>query len=78
MGICMVTETKYLQRIFRKPRRVPLMPEGGDEMGNHLMTKWRTKASVCVVFKNGLDLRFDDCPNLTCATTLPLYGKGHY
>ena len=34
--------------------------------------------SVCVVFENGLDLRFDDCLNLTCAATLPLYGKGHY
>ena len=54
------------------------MPEGNDEMGNHLMTKWCTEASVCVVFENGLDLRFVDCPNLTCATTLPLYGKGHY
>ena len=47
------------------------MPEGDDEMGNHLMTKWCTEASVCVVFENGLDLRFVDCPNLTCATTLP-------
>ena len=54
------------------------MPEGDDEMGNHLMTKWCTEASACVVFENRLDLRFDDCPNLTCATTLPLYGKGHY
>ena len=27
------------------------MPEGDDEMGNHLMTKWCTEASVCVVFK---------------------------
>ena len=27
------------------------MPEGGNEMGNHLMTKWYTEASVCVVFK---------------------------
>ena len=73
-----VMEAKYFQKTSRKPRRVPLMPEGDVEMGNHLMTKWCTEASMCVVFKNGLDLRFDDCPNLTCATTLPLYGKGHY
>ena len=36
------------------------MPEGDDEMGNHLMTKWCTEASVYVVFKNGLDLIFVD------------------
>ena len=54
------------------------MPEGDNEMGNHLMTKWCTEASVYVVFENGLDLRFVDCPNLTCATTLALYGKGNY
>lgn len=29
------------------------------------------------VFEKGLDLRCDRHPNLTCATTLPLYGKGH-
>ena len=50
-GICMVKETKYFQKTFRKPRRVPLMPEGDGEMGNHLMTKWCTEASVCVVLK---------------------------
>ena len=69
---------KVFSKDFPKTRRVPLMPEGDNEMGNHLMTKWCTEASVCVVFENGLDLRFVDCPNLTCATTLPLYGKGHY
>ena len=69
---------RVLSKDFSKTRRVPLMPERDDEMGNHLMTKWCTEASVCVVFENELDLRFDDCPNLTCATTLPLYGKGHY
>ena len=74
----MVTEAEYFQKTFGKPRRVPLMPEGDGEMGNHLMTKWYTEASVCVVFKSGLDLRFVDCPNLTRATTLPLYVKGHY
>ena len=30
------------------------MPEGDDEMGDHLMTKWCTEERVCVVFKNGL------------------------
>ena len=47
----MVTEAGYFQKTFRKPRRVPLMLEGDDELGNHLMTKWRTEASMCVVFK---------------------------
>ena len=47
----MVMETKYFQKTFRKPHRVPLMPGGDDELGNHLMTKWCTEASVCVVFK---------------------------
>jgi len=46
----MVMETKYFQRTFGKPRRVSLMPEGDDEKGNHLMTKWCTEASVCVLF----------------------------
>ena len=68
---------KYFQKTFRKTRRVPLMPEGDNEMGNHLVTKWCIEASVCC-FENRLDLRFVDYPNLTCATTLPLYGKGHY
>ena len=68
----------FFKRPFKKPRRVPLMPEGDNEMGDHLMTKWCTEASVCVAFENGLDLRFVNYPNLTCATTLPLYGKGHY
>ena len=51
-GICIVMETKYFQRTFRKPRLVTLMPEGDDELGNHLMTKWCTETSVC--FSNGL------------------------
>ena len=51
----MVMETKYFQKTSQKPRRVPLMPEGDDEMGNHLMTKWCTEASVCVVLENELD-----------------------
>ena len=50
----MVTEAEYLQKTFRKPRRVPFMPEGADDddLGDHLMTKWCAKASVC--FSNGL------------------------
>ena len=27
------------------------MPEGDNEMGNHLVTKWCIEASVCVVSK---------------------------
>ena len=69
---------KVFSKDFAKTPSVATYAEGGNEMGNHLMTKWCTEASVCVVFENGLDLRFVDCPNLTCATTLPLYGKGHY
>ena len=46
--------SKIVFKFFRKPHRVPLMPEGDNELGNHLMTKWCTEASVCVVFKNGL------------------------
>ena len=65
-------------KVVQKNHRVPLMPEGDNELGNHWMMKWCTETSVCVFFENGLDLRFVDCPNLTCATTLPLYGKGHY
>ena len=39
------------KRLFENPHRVPLMPGGDDGLGNHLMTKWCTEASVCVVFK---------------------------
>ena len=42
---------KVFQKTFRKPPWVPLMPGGDDELGSHLMTKWCTEASVCVVFK---------------------------
>ena len=42
---------KVFSKDFSKTRWVPLMPEGDNEMGNHLMTKWCTEASVCVVFK---------------------------
>ena len=68
---------QMLSKTFRKPRRVPLMPKGDDVgLGNHLRKKWCTEASCVCVFENGLDLRFVDCPNLTCTSTLPLYGKG--
>ena len=30
------------------------MPEGYVELGNHLIKKWCTEASECVVFENGL------------------------
>ena len=69
---------KVFSKDFPKTPSGATYAEGDDELGNHLMTKWCTEASVCVVFENGLDLRFVDCPNLTCTTTLPLYGKGHY
>ncbi len=46
--------SKIVFKTFQKPRWVPLMPEGDNELGNHLMTKWCTEASVCVVFQNGL------------------------
>ena len=40
----------FFKGLFGKPRQVPLMPEGDNELGNHLMTKWCTEASVCVLF----------------------------
>ena len=40
----------FSKDFFRKPLRVPLVPEGDNEMGNHLMTKWCTEASVRVLF----------------------------
>ena len=68
---------EMISKTFRKPHQVPLMPEGvDDELRNHLIKKWCTGASCVCVFENGLDLRSADRPNLTCATTLPLYGKG--
>ena len=36
---------------FLKTPSVTLMPGGDDELGSHLMMKWGTEASVCVVFK---------------------------
>ena len=45
---------KSILKGFSKTRLVPLMPEGDDELGSHLMTKWCTEASVSVIFLNGL------------------------
>ena len=42
---------KVFSKDFSKTPRVPLMPGGDDELGSHLMMKWCTEASVCVVFK---------------------------
>ena len=52
--VCMVLETKVFSKTFGKLRQVPLMPEGDDEIGKHLIKKWCTEESECVVFKNGL------------------------
>ena len=41
---------RVLSKDFSKTRRVPLMPEGDNEMGNHLMMKGVPR-EVCVVFK---------------------------
>ena len=71
----MVKETKIFQKTFRKPRRVPLMPEGDDEMGNHLMTKWCTEESVCC-FQNGLVEVATVIPTLHAQPLYPYMGKG--
>ena len=64
--------------IFRKPRRVPFMPEGDDddELGDHLMTKWCAKAGVCVFQTDWLKLRPLFQPYM-CNHTTP-YGTGLY
>ena len=72
----MVKEAKHFQKTFRKPRRVPLMPKGDDELGSHLMTKWCTEASVCVVFKNGLVEVATVIPTLHAQPLYPYMGKG--
>ena len=71
----MVMETKYFQKTFRKPRRVPLMPEGDDEMGDHLMTKWCAKEGVCC-FQNGLVGVATVIPTLHARPLYPYMGKG--
>ena len=72
----MVMETKYFQKTFRKPHRVPLMPGGDDEFGNQLITKWCIEASVCVVFQNGLVLVATVIPTLHAQPLYPCMGKG--
>ena len=52
------------------------MPEGDDEIGNHLMTKWCTEASVCVVFENGLVEVATVIPTLHAQPLYPYMGKG--
>ena len=45
---------KVFSKDFSKtPSGATYAQEGDDEMGNHLMTKWCTEASVCC-FQNGL------------------------
>ena len=47
-----VGNTEVISKVFRKPRRVPLMPEGdGVELDGHLRKKWCTEASESVVSK---------------------------
>ena len=46
--------SKIVFKNFSKTPSGATYAEGDKEMGNHLMTKWSTKASVCVAFKNGL------------------------
>ena len=67
---------KVFSKAFSKTPSGATYAEGDNEMGNHLMTKWCTKARVCVVFENGLDLRFVDCSNLTVQPLYPCMGKG--
>ena len=52
------------------------MPEGDNEMGNHLMTKWCTEASVCVVFENGLVGVATVIPTIHARPLYPYMGKG--
>ena len=51
------------------------MPEGDDEMGNHLMMKWCTEASVCC-FLNGLVEVATVIPTLHAQPLYPYMGKG--
>ena len=53
------------------------MPEADDvELGNHLIKKWPTGASECVVFQKRISVSCDRHSNLTCTTTMPLMGWG--
>ena len=51
------------------------MPEGDDEMGNHLITKLCTKESVCC-FQNGLVEVATVIPTLHAQPLYPYMGKG--
>ena len=68
---------KVFSKDFSKTPSGATYAWGDDDLGNHLMTKWCTE-QVCVLFPKRIGLSCDRYSNLTCATTLPLYGKGHY
>ena len=51
------------------------MPEGDDEMGNHLMTKRYTEEGVCC-FQNGLVEVATVIPTLHAQPLYPYMGKG--
>ena len=51
------------------------MPEGEDEMGDHLMTKWCAKEGVCC-FQNGLVGVATVIPTLHARPLYPYMGKG--
>ena len=42
---------KVFSKAFSKTPSCATYAEGDNEMGNHLMMKWCTEASLCVVFK---------------------------
>ena len=43
--------SKIVFKNFSKTPSGATSAEGDNELGNHLMMKWCTEASVCVVFK---------------------------
>ena len=51
------------------------MPEGDDEMGDHLMTKWCAMEGVCC-FQNGLVGVATVIPTLHAQPLYPCMGKG--
>ena len=51
------------------------MPEGDDEMGDHLMMKWCAKEGVCC-FQNGLVGVATVIPTLHARPLYPYMGKG--
>ena len=63
--------------LFENPVGCHLCPR---EIMSWVTTWWRSGVprQVCVLFSKWIGLSCDRYSNLTCATTLPLYGKGHY